>query len=162
MRTTILVLLSAVTFAAAPAPGPTILAVPNRANSTPWVAAAGSFVAVAWGAAAAGKGDIYLAVSRDSGNTFGAPVRVNAVAGEARISGEIAPRVAVLAKTGDANPLVTVTWNAKDGTTQIKTARSRDGGRTFVEEKSLQAKGALGERGWQASSLDARGSLHSI
>jgi hypothetical protein len=70
----------------------TTLAVPNRANSTPWVAAAGSFVAVTWGAAVNGKGDIYLAVSRDGGHAFTAPVRVNSVGGDARISGEIAPR----------------------------------------------------------------------
>ena len=66
---------------------------PNRANSTPWVAAAGSFVAVTWGAAPNGKGDVFLAVSRDGGRTSRSPVRVNAVEGDARISGEIAPRV---------------------------------------------------------------------
>ena len=55
-----------------------------------------------------------------------------------------------------------MTWNAKGVTTEIKTARSRDGGRTFVDERSLQAKGALGDRGWQASAVDARGALHTI
>jgi hypothetical protein len=138
------------------------LAVPNRVNSTPWVAASGSFVAVAWGAAANGKGDIYLAVSRDGGRAFSAPVRVNSIAGDARISGEIAPRVALLAKPDDAQPLITVAWNAKDGTTQIRTARSRDGGRSFVDEMNLQTNGAIGDRGWQASMLDGRGTLHTI
>ena len=140
----------------------TTLAVPNRVNSAPWVAASGSFVAVAWGAAANGKGDVYLAVSRDGGRAFSVPVRVNSVAGDARISGEIAPRVAVLAKPGDAYPLIAVAWNAKDGTTQIRTARSRDGGRSFVDEMNLQTNGAIGDRGWQASTLDARGTLHTI
>ena len=140
----------------------TTLAVPNRVNSTPWVAASGSFVAVAWGAAANGKGDIYLAVSRDGGRAFSAPVRVNAVAGEARISGEIAPRVALLARPGDAQPMITVAWNAKDGTTEIRTARSRDGGQSFVDEMNLQTNGAIGDRGWQASTLDGRGTLHTI
>jgi hypothetical protein len=160
MRTTVLMLISAITIGAAPPP--MTLAVRNRANSTPWVAAAGSFVAVAWGAAANGKGDIYLAVSRDGGRAFAAPVRVNSVAGDARISGEIAPRVALLAKPGDAHPLITVAWNAKDGTTEIRTARSRDGGRSFVDEMNLQTNGTLGDRGWQASTLDARGTLHTI
>ncbi len=60
-----------------------------------------------------GAGDIYLAVSRDGGRQFDAPVRVNAVAGEARISGEIAPRVS-LAGGIDANtPEIAVLWNAK-------------------------------------------------
>src|SRR5687768_15442565 len=125
MRALTIVLLSSLAVAAQPAATGT-LAIPNRANSTPWVAASGSFVAVAWGAAAGGKGDVFLAVSRDGGRVFSPPVRVNSVAGDARISGEIAPRVAVSARKGDANPLVTVTWNARGEFTEIKTARSRD------------------------------------
>ena len=162
MRTAIVVLLSAVTFAAAQAPATVTLTVPNRVNSTPWVAATGSFVAVTWGAAASGKGDIFLAVSRDGGRTFSSPTRVNSVGGDARISGEIAPRVALMARSGVPDPLITVTWNARDGTTQIRTARSRDGGRTFADEMNLQTKGAIGDRGWQASALDSRGTLHTI
>jgi hypothetical protein len=137
------------------------LAIPGRVNATPWVAASGTHVAVAWGASADGKGDVFVAVSRDGGRTFGAPVRVNAAAGEARISGEIAPRVALSARKG-APPLITVAWNAKSNGTEIKTARSRDGGRTFIEEHSLQKPGSPGDRGWQASTLDATGKLHTI
>ena len=162
MRTTLLVLISVVTLGAAPAAPTITLAVANRANSTPWVAASGSFVAVAWGATANGKGDIFLATSRDGGHTFAAPVRVNSIDGDARISGEIAPRVALLARSGAPDPLITVTWNAKEETAQIRTARSRDGGRTFAEEMNLQTKGAIGDRGWQASTLDSRGTLHTI
>ncbi len=139
----------------------TTLAIPNRVNSTPWVAATGSFVAVTWAAAVNGKGDIFVATSRDAGHNFSAPVRVNVTEGTARISGEIAPRVAVLAGTGK-EPIVSVTWNAKEDATAIKTARSRDGGRTFVEETALQKAGAIGDRGWQASTLDTRGTLHAI
>jgi hypothetical protein len=161
MRTTILLLVFGITLAAQPAPPSITLAVPNRVNSTPWIAATGSFVAVTWAAAANGKGDIFLATSRDGGRTFSAPVRVNRVDGTARISGEIAPRVAVSAGASK-EPIVTVTWNAKEAATTIKTARSRDGGRTFVEEKDLQKAGSIGDRGWQASTLDSRGTLHSI
>ena len=70
------------------------LAIAGATNQTPWVAAHGSLVAVVWGASAPGKADVFSAISRDGGVTFGSPVRVNAVAGEARVSGEIAPRVA--------------------------------------------------------------------
>ena len=140
----------------------TTLGVPGRTNSTPWVAASYSFVAVTWAASVNGKGDVFLAVSRDSGRTFSAPVRVNSIEGDARISGEIAPRVALSQRSGLPDPFITVTWNAKDGTTQIRTARSRDGGRTFAEEMNLQTKGAMGDRGWQASTLDSRGTLHTI
>jgi hypothetical protein len=143
-----------------------VLAVPDRSNSTPWIAASGSFVAVVWGAAAAGKGDVMLAVSRDGGRSFGSPVRVNAAPGEARISGEIAPRVALLPR-GAGDPQITVLWNAKDtplrdAATHVKTARSVDGGRTFEPPTSLQAGGSPGDRGWQALALTAGGAAHAI
>jgi hypothetical protein len=67
-----------------------------------------------------------------------------------------------MARSGVPDPLITVTWNAKGAATEIKTARSLDGGRTFVQEKALQAKGAPGDRGWQASAADARGALHTV
>ncbi|MGE0866478.1 MAG: sialidase family protein [Vicinamibacterales bacterium] len=138
------------------------LAVDGRTNQTPWVASHGSFVAAAWGASAAGKADVYLAVSRDGGQTFGQPVRVNAAAGEARVSGEIAPRVAVVPRAGSPDPEVVVLWNAKDTTTHIKVARSRDGGRTFAAALPLQSPGTPGDRGWQALAVDARGTAHAL
>ena len=137
------------------------LSIPGRTNSTPWIAASGSFVAVAWAASAEGRGDVMIAVSRDGGAVFGAPVRVNAHAGEARVSGEIPPRVALQARQG-SDPIVSVTWTAKDLTTQIKTARSIDGGRSFAGVTALQAQAAAGDRGWQASAIDGRGTLHAI
>ena len=140
---------------------PVTLAISGHTNSTPWVASEGRFVAVAWGAAAAGKGDVMIAVSRDGGLTFATPARVNGTEGEARISGEIAPRVALRARAG-ADPIVTVTWNAKDTRTHIKTARSLDGGRTFRETRGLQSPDAAGDRGWQAAAVDAAGVLHAI
>lgn len=147
---------------AAQSPTDVTLSVKGATNQTPWVASHGSLVAVAWGASADGKADIYCAVSRDGGRTFGAPVRVNAVIGEARVSGEIAPRIALVPQPGSAEPEIVVLWNAKDATTQIKTARSRDGGRTFGPPVPLQASGAAGDRGWQSLTLDARGNAHAI
>ena len=135
------------------------LAVQGRASSTPWIASHGSDVAIAWGASADGKGDIYVAMSRDGGRAFGSPVRANTLAGEARISGEIAPRVTLTARQ-NAAPIVSVTWNAKDNGTQIKTARSTDGGMTFGPAINLQAAGAAGDRGWQAAAADSTGKLH--
>jgi hypothetical protein len=140
---------------------PVTLAIAGRTNATPWIAADGLFVAVAWSAAAAGKGDVMIAVSRDGGLTFATPVRVNATEGEARISGEIAPRVALGARAG-TDPIVTVTWNAKDTQSHIKTARSLDGGRTFRETRALESPDAAGDRGWQAAAVDATGVLHAI
>jgi hypothetical protein len=146
---------------AAPAGADAQLAVPGRVNSTPWVAAIGPFVAVAWAAASGGKGDIYTAVSRDGGQTFGAPVMVNRAAGEARVGGELAPRVALhLEKTGE--PVITVIWNARDSGTAVRLARSRDGGRTFDTPTTLQATGAAGDRGWQALAVEMEGAPHAI
>lgn len=45
---------------------------PGKADATPWVAASGAFVAAAWGASSDAKADVFLAVSRDDGQTFGA------------------------------------------------------------------------------------------
>lgn len=135
------------------------LSVAGRASSTPWIASLNSTVAIAFGAVAGGKGDIYVSMSRDGARTFGSPVRVNANAGEARISGEIAPRV-TLSSSKTASPVVSVTWNAKANGTEIKTARSTDGGKTFGPAISLQAPGAAGDRGWQAAAADANGKLH--
>lgn len=147
---------------AAQVAGGTTLAVSGHSNQTPWLASHGRFVAAVWGASAGGKADVFLAVSRDAGQSFAAPVRVNAAAGEARVSGEIAPRVALVPAAGAAEPEVVVLWNARDGATQIKIARSRDGGRTFSAAAALQQPGAAGERGWQALAVDRRGTAHAI
>ncbi len=117
---------------------------PRSSDSTPWIAAAGSFVAVAWGASADGKADVFVAVSRDGGGTFGAPVRVNLVPGEGRLGGELPPRVADASGQGTAVPDVVVLWDARGTSTEIKTARSRDGGATFEKPSTLQSAGAGG------------------
>lgn len=137
------------------------LAVPGRSNATPWIASAGPWVAVAWGASVKAGTDVFVAMSRDGGATFGSPVRVNAVRGEARLGGEFPPRVAVHA-TGDGPPAVVVLWTARGATTEIKLARSRDGGATFSRAISLQAEGAPGDRGWPSLVLDPNGGVHAL
>ncbi len=138
------------------------LAVPRHNNAAPWVASAGRFVAVTWGAALEGKWDIYVATSADEGRTFGTPVRVNTVDGDGRVGGEIPPRVALHLPAGATVPQVVVAWNAKDQGTEIKIARSRDFGRTFAAPVSLQAPGAAGDRGWHALTIDAQGLAHVV
>jgi hypothetical protein len=142
------------------------LRVPDRANATPWVAASGDFVAVAWGASAAAKtGDVYVAVSRDGGRTFGAPVQVNTVAGEGRLGGELPPRVSLARKSGGvagADPEIVVLWNARGTVTSIKMSKSRDGGKTFDPPMALSSPDAAGDRGWPALTVDGRGTSHAI
>jgi hypothetical protein len=139
----------------------TTLAVEGRSNQTPWVAAHHSFVAIAWGASDDGKADVFLAVSRDGGATFGSPVQVNRMAGEARLDGELPPRVALVAMQG-RDPEIVVLWTARSSATEIKIARSRDGGRTFTEPRTLQGADAPGDRGWPALAVDGQGTAHAV
>lgn len=143
-------------------PAPVTLEIPGRTDSTPWVAAAGEFVAVAWGAGNDRGTDVFVAVSHDGGTTFAAPVQVNATAAEARLGGELPPRVALVAAPGAAAPEIAVVWTARAGATSIKVARSHDGGRTFEPPAVLQAAGAAGDRGWPSATFDAQGRLHVI
>jgi hypothetical protein len=151
--------------AAAPTPAPAamMLSVPGRSSATPWIAASGRFVAVAWGATSAqGSTDVFAAVSRDGGATFGEPVQVNTTAGEARLGGELAPRVAVTRRSGSGDPEIAVLWTARATPTSIKIARSADGGRTYAAPQVLQDAGAAGDRGWPAMAIDDRGAVHVV
>ena len=151
---------AAVVLRAAPAADVAVLAVEGRSNSTPSIAAAGSFVAVAWGATdSTGKTDVFLAVSRDGGVTFGNHVRVNSAPGTARLGGELPPRVALTRTASGRDPGIVVAWGSKTTTTDIRMARSDDGGRSFHDEAPLQS-GVAGDRGWHALDLDDRGEPH--
>lgn len=141
---------------------PVELAVAGRASATPWVAAQGEFVAAAWGASADGKTDVFVAVSRDGGRTFGYPVQVDSDAGDARLGGELPPRVDLVAVAGGSDPGIVVTWTARGETTAIKTAKSVDGGKTFNAPVMLQSAGAAGDRGWPALTVDRAGVAHAI
>lgn len=138
------------------------LDVPGRSDATPSVAAIGDVVVVAWGASLDGKADVFAAVSRDAGRTFGPPVQVNRVAGEGRLGGELPPRVALVPGTSGRDPEIVVLWNARGTATTIKSARSLDGGRTFGVPVVLQADGAAGDRGWPALTVDSAGVVHAI
>jgi hypothetical protein len=138
------------------------LQVDGRSSATPWVTADGAFVAVAWGATTPdSKTDVFVATSRDGGVTFGAPVQVNDRPGEARLSGELPPRVALL-RTAAADPELAVLWTARGPSTAIKLSRSHDGGRSFTSAVELQSTGAPGDRGWPSLALDASGVAHAV
>lgn len=139
-----------------------VLAVPGRSNQTPWAATLGETVAVAWGASTSdGATDVFLSVSRDGGMSFGEPARVNAIGGEARLGGELPPRVALIDRAG-RDPDIVVAYGSKTDATAIKLARSTDGGRTFTEGLALQAPGAAGDRGWHALAIGTSGDAHVL
>jgi hypothetical protein len=100
----VLARLTCLDLSAGPAPETIVhLTVKGRASATPSVAASGRFVAVAWGATTAeGRTDVFLATSRDAGATFGPPLRVNRLDGEARLGGELPPLVRLRARPGSA------------------------------------------------------------
>lgn len=141
--------------------GTVTLQVNGHSNATPWVAALGETVAVAWGATADAKSDVFLAMSSDGGRTFDTPRRVNTIIGEARLGGELPPRVELRARPGQG-PEVVVLWTARGERTAIKLSRSLDGGRSFTAPVTLQASDAAGDRGWAALALDGSGTAHAL
>lgn len=147
---------------AAPA-DPLVLEVAGRSNATPSIAADGRVVIVAWSASAQGGAtDIYVARSRDGGRTFEAPVRVNDVAGQASVSGEQPPRIALVSHaTGE--PSAVAVWTAKGASgTRIVTARSDDGGRTFGRTRTVPGTDAAGNRGWEAIATSRNGKILGV
>jgi hypothetical protein len=142
----------------AAAPTPTQLSVPGRSNATPSIASDGSAVTIVWGASTpAGATDVYAAVSRDGARTFGPPVRVNDVDGDARLNGEQPPRVAM------RGAAVTVVWTAKGASgTRLVQSRSDDGGRTFAKSASVPGGDAAGNRGWENIAVDRSGRVYAV
>ncbi|WP_310572279.1 sialidase family protein [Gemmatimonas sp.] len=135
------------------------LAVAERTGANPTVAAHGVFVAVAFSAATISSMDIFVATSTNGGTTFGLPVQVNRVAGEARVSGEEPPRVALVPRRG-TTPEIVIVWTAKAGTTwKLLSARSLDGGRTFSASTPVPGSDREGSRGWQSVAVDATGRI---
>ena len=135
----------------------TTLSVPDRTGANPTVAANGAFVAVAFSAATISSMDIFVATSTNGGATFGAPVQVNRVAGEARVSGEEPPRIALVPRRG-ATPEIVIVWTAKAGTTwKLLSARSLDAGRTYSASAPVPGSDSEGSRGWESVAVDATG-----
>src|SRR5262245_58400631 len=140
--------------AAAASPARIQLAVPGRSNAAPSVAAFGKTVAVVWTASGDAGSDIYLSVSSDGGSTFGAPVRVNDVDGDARASGEQAARVAV------GKAVMHVAWPSRHGDhSVIRYASSTDGGKSFSPATSIAGDNLSGARGWESMTLGYDGSV---
>jgi len=141
-----------------PPPHAVDLSVHGRASATPSVAAAGDLLAVAWSASLpGGVTDVFAAVSRDGGRSFGAPVRVNDVDGDARVTGEQPPRIAV------AGSVLTVVWTAKGANgTRLLQSRSTDGGKTFAKSTVVPGSDAAGNRGWENTTVDRRGRVFVV
>lgn len=143
----------------AAAQAPTVaLGVPGRVNIVPAIAARGPFVVVTWAASAGNRTDAFVAVSRDGGRSFGAPVRVNDRTGTVRTATESGPRVALGPPAeGQADPAITVVWPGREPASTIRMTRSIDGGRTFAPSTRLEGADAAGNCGWASVDVDAKG-----
>jgi hypothetical protein len=138
------------------------LAVPGHTNANVSLAGDGAFVVAVWSASQSTGTDIYAAISRDSGRTFSAPVRVNAPGGTASVNGEQPPRV-VLAPQRGGTPAIVVVWTAKGSAgTTLLTARSTDEGRSFTAPALVPGTDASGNRGWQSAAVDTRGTVRVL
>jgi hypothetical protein len=142
------------------APGPaTTVGVPDRVNEYASVASEGAWVALAWAASSDATGtNVYAAVSRDGGASFGTPVRVNAVEKQASVNGEQPPRIAFIPGDrvrGSGSPAIVVVWTAKAAAgTALLSARSGDGGRSFGPSTPVPGSEAAGNRGWESIAVD--------
>jgi hypothetical protein len=137
--------------------GPIELGVPGLANAHVTLAADGDRVAAAWAASGAKGTDVYSAVSADGGRTFGRPVRVNDVEGDASANGEQPPRVVMKGTAVD------VIWVSKRaGVAAIRAAASTDGGATFTPARSITPPDVTGARGWESATLGADGRVHAV
>jgi hypothetical protein len=139
------------------------LAIKEHANANPSIAASNKFVVVTWSATAGGgAADVYAAVSRDAGLTFTSPVRVNDVAGDARVGGEQPPRVTLIPRSR-ADPSIVIVWTTKASAgTRLLAARSNDGGRSFGRAAPLPGSDAPGNRGWESIATDREGRMVAI
>ena len=139
------------------------IGVTGRANANASIASSGSFVGVAWAARTKdGVTDVYVATSRDGGRSFGVPVRVNQVPGDASVSGEQPPRI-VLSARGSTNPAIVVLWTAKSASgTRLVSARSNDGGKSFGLAESVPGSDASGNRGWESAAVTSNGDVVAV
>lgn len=139
------------------------LGVEGRSNAFVTSTAIGQFVAMTWAATVPdGATDIYAVVSTNGGARLSAPVRVNAVAGQARVNGEQPPRVALVPRKGTTAEIVVV-WTARESSgTRLLAARSRDGGRSFAATEVVAGSEAAGNRGWQATAVTSAGNVLAL
>jgi hypothetical protein len=139
------------------------LAIPDRTNGYPSIAAHEQFVAVAWGAATKdGPPDVYVASSADGGRTFRRPIRVNEAGSPAHLSGEQPPRVALVPRPRK-HPSIVVTWTARSsGQTRLMFARSDEAGQSFGPAAIVPGTDAPGNRGWEATATASNGEVVAV
>lgn len=131
------------------------LGISGAANAGASVAASADRVVVTWAATTGDETNVYAAVSANRARTFAAAVRVNDIEGDARMSGEQAPRVAL-------GPDLAVGWVSRlGGQSSIRSARSADGGQSFAPARALHPPGLAGLRGWPSFTMGEGDAVHA-
>ncbi len=131
------------------------LGISGATNAGAGVAASGDRVVVTWAATVGDKTNVYAATSLDEGRTFAGPVRVNDVGGDARMSGEQAPRIAL-------GRDLAIGWVSRlGGQSSIRVARSTDDGRSFAPARSLHPPALAGLRGWPSFAMGDGDAVHA-
>jgi hypothetical protein len=120
------------------------------------LASDGHRIAAAWAETREGHTDVYAAVSENDGETFASAVRVNDIEGDARVSGEQPPRVAL------GRDVVVVWASRANESSRIRMARSTDGGKVFLPAVTLHQEGLAGARGWQAVAIGPDAIIHAL
>ena len=139
------------------------IAIASRANANASLTAIGQFSAVTWSATTtAGVADVYVSTSRDGGRTFGAPIRVNRTPGDANVGGEQPPRVTLVPRDG-RDPSIVIVWTTKDPAgTRLVSARSNDGGRSFLAPAPVPGSESPGNRGWESIATTRDGDVVAL
>jgi hypothetical protein len=133
---------------------PLRLGLPSAVNTGVSLAASGTSVVVAWAARSDAATDVYTAWSRDGGASFEAPLRVNDMPGDARVSGEQAPRVAL----GGATRVVWISSQA--GVSVVRSATRSAGAPGFGPAATIHPEGLTGARGWFSLAAGQDGAAH--
>lgn len=143
----------------APAPGVAHLGIAGRSNSGVSIAASGRDVAAVWAASTDTETGIFAALSRDDGRTFGTPVRVDAAADGARVTGEQPPQIAI-----DGRGRITVVWESKTkaGVSRIRTAEAAIPSLTFGPARTAHAERLSGARGWASLAVGPDDRAHVV
>ena len=121
---------------------PSRAAVTRRRRSPPTASSSPSRGAALWRAA---RRMSFWPSAVTAARTFGAPVRVNDIDGDARVNGEQPPHVALVRRAG-REPAIVVVWTTKgaNGTTLLQ-SRSDDGGRSFAPAVLVPGTDAAGQ-----------------
>jgi hypothetical protein len=141
---------------------PRVLEVSGRASAYASMASDGDFAVVVWAASVGRTTDIFAAVGSGGVESFGRPVRVNSLVGDATVGAERPPTVSI-GRRNDRR-VISVAWTAPvasgRGSTAIRLAESTDDARSFGASRTVHDPSLTGLRSWQSMAAAPDGPTH--